>query len=399
MLGNLDDAKKILQEAVQVGRMSGNILVAVGALSNVAGLLLNSGEFTQAQELYTQAMQIARDPEGNLLPIAGKALMGLGEIAREQKDLKAAEQHISQAIELLQYLGEGGIVVAYLTLSRIRYAVGDIRTAFEFLEQAQALALQSAGTELDDILVAIQIVRMKLAQGNLDAVADWIEERELDRGAIVGTGSGKEPTSTPFTLLRLAEFTTFVRVLIAQERLQEAGSVLDYCLSIAQGSNQMRRVVECLILQADIHHRRGKLDSAVLVMEKALVLAEKHGYFRIFLDEGDEIAHVLYEVSKRGIMKELTGKLLAAFRSTEVLPKMPSSTTIVDIIVEPLSEREMDVVRLIAQGLSNQEIAQKLVLSLSTVKWHCGNIYSKLGVKNRMQAVAKVKQLGILDVE
>jgi LuxR family maltose regulon positive regulatory protein len=400
MLGRLEDALDILQEAIRVGQESGNILVAVGALSNVAGLLMNSGEMKQARELYTQALEMAQDSHGKPLPIAGKALMGLGEIAREWDDLESAEDYISQAIELLQYVGESGIVVSYLTLSRIFHTKGDVQGAFEMLEQAQELAVQSQETEFDDILVAIQRTRMHLSLGNLEEAVRWVEERDLDPSTIVGSEGREDVHLTSFQMLRLPEYTTLARILIAQGRFEEAQSVLKVCLSIAERSKQLRRIIECLILQAILLHRQGKRDSALQILEKALVLAEKHGYFRIFLEDGDELPHLIYEASERGIMPDFTGRLLAAHTRYEKVDEMPlSGLDQSDEIIEPLTERELDVLSLIVQGYTNQEIARELVLSLSTVKWHASNIYGKLGVKNRTQAVAKARQLGIVDAD
>jgi LuxR family maltose regulon positive regulatory protein len=399
MQGDLEDAVSILQEAVQAGQDSGNILVAAGALSNVAGLVMHAGDLKQAYDLYSQALEIARDSEGKPLPIAGKALMGLGEIAREQNDLEKATRDLLEAIDLLENFGEGGIIVAYLTLSRIYHVRGDDRAAFEMLEKAQKLATQSAGMEMDDILVSIQRARLNLSLGNLEEAIRWVDERELDSTGIVNGGQPEKLTSSSFTLLELSEYTTWVRILIAQGRYQEAQSVLDLCLSMAQETNQLRRILECQILQAVLHQGMGKMDSAVQIIREALDLANEHGYFRIFLDEGEELVQLLYEASRRGIEPDFAGKLLAAYTHTEALPKGRPLTADALEIVEPLSERELEVLGLIAQGMSNQEIARKLVLSLSTVKWHSGNIYGKLGAKNRTQAVAKARQLGILDVE
>ena len=133
---------------------------------------------------------------------------------------------------------------------------------------------------------------------------------------------------------------------------------------------------------------RPHIAQAMIALEHALTLAEPGGYVRIFLDEGEPMARLLYRAVERGIAPEYAGQLLAAFPALEAKPHTE--------MVEPLSERELDVLRLIAEGLSNQEIARRLHLSLSTVKWHTGNIYGKLGVKNRTQAVAKARSLGIL---
>jgi len=360
---------------------------------------MNSGEMKQAQELYTQALQMARDSKGNPLPIAGKVLMGLGEIAREQNDLQTAEQNLKQAIQLLQYLGEGGIVVAYLTLSRIYQAKRDVQSAFEMLERAQELAVQSVGTELDDFLVSLQRARLNLNLGDLDQAVQWAQERNLDPETILDGSmvDGAYPAS--FVLMKLPEYTTLVRILIAQGRIEEAQAVLKFCSSIAEETNQLRRTMECLVLQMDLLQHQGKTDSALQVLQKALILAEKHGFFRVFLDEGKATIRLLYEALKRDILPEFTGKLLAASTTTETLRPTPSIISgWNEGVVEPLSDRELEILELIAQGMSNQDIAQALVLSVSTVKWHTSNIYGKMGVKNRTQAVAKARLMGIVNI-
>ena len=139
--------------------------------------------------------------------------------------------------------------------------------------------------------------------------------------------------------------------------------------------------------------KRGELDGAITTLERALAGIVPERYLRTFLDQGDEMAELVYQASLRGIFPEFCKQLLDGFTRTAALVQ-PSTT-----LVEPLSPREIEILSCIAEGCTNQEIAQKLVISLYTVKKHAGNIYGKLGVKNRTEAAAKARYLGILTQE
>ncbi len=155
--------------------------------------------------------------------------------------------------------------------------------------------------------------------------------------------------------------------------------------------------LKVMVLQAVALHAHGENEEAVQLLGEALALAEPGGFIRIFVDEGPPIAHVLYEALSQGISPDYVRRLLAAFSDSE--PEQADSSRTKDTgsdLVEPLSKRELEVLQLIAEGLTNQEIATRLYLSLHTVKVHARNIYARLGVSNRTGAVAKGKALGIL---
>ena len=190
---------------------------------------------------------------------------------------------------------------------------------------------------------------------------------------------------------------TLIRIYINQGKYDQALCVIEPILELAKAGQRMKSVLKMLAMQAVIIHSMGDTPSALEILEQALYLAEEEGFVRTFLDEGEPMMQLLYEASSRGILPEYTGQLLAAYASSKpahMSIKKPAKDQME--LVEPLSDREVEVLTLIAEGLSNQEIAGRLYISLSTVKGHTSNIYGKLVVHNRTQAVMRGKELGII---
>jgi LuxR family maltose regulon positive regulatory protein len=158
----------------------------------------------------------------------------------------------------------------------------------------------------------------------------------------------------------------------------------------------MGSAIEILVLQAIAYHALGDLPAALLPLQHALALAEPEGYVRMFLDEGSSMMQLLREASAREIMPDYTDKLLAAFeaekRKSEDKPDLPPAQPLID----PLSQRELKILQLIAQGLSNREIGERLFLALDTIKGHNRKIFDKLQVQSRTEAIARARELGLL---
>jgi LuxR family maltose regulon positive regulatory protein len=226
--------------------------------------------------------------------------------------------------------------------------------------------------------------RIWLAQSNLDSADHWARELKLDINGVL------EPVHD-------FDYVILARILIAQERLDETYRLLQRLFKAAEAGGRTSKTIEILILQALAFQAGGDISQAMITLEKALALAEPGGFIRIFVDEGPSMGRLLYEALDREIAPDYVQRLLTAFPLTDQGQIDPSRSLAPDPkLVEPLSGREIEVLHLIAEGLTNREISSRLFLSLNTVKVHTRNIYGKLGVKNRTRAVARARALGIL---
>jgi LuxR family maltose regulon positive regulatory protein len=396
MRGDLNAASQAFEEVARMSQRAGNPLAAVGPLSNLAGLYMVHGQLRRAAAIFQQALELATDSQGRPLPMAGRVLMGLGELAREWNDLEAATRYLTQGIELTRQYLEIATVVGYTSLALVKQAQGDPERARQVLDRAGQLALEFDASQFDDLLVAAVQARLAVAQGNIEAAQRWVQERGFDRE------TGPEEPRASFHEMRELEQVTLARVYLAQEQADAALEVLEPLLQTAERTKRMRRVIELLALKAAAIQQRGEAEQALVALHRALSLAEPEGYVRVFVDIGEPMAHLLYEAAAQGIASAYAGRLLAAFEiEAPVAPSKtgePSAAGQPPSLVEPLSDRELEVLQLIAAGLSNREIATRLFISLSTVKGHTANIYGKLGVNSRTQAVATARALGVLHV-
>ncbi|MBU0494358.1 MAG: LuxR C-terminal-related transcriptional regulator [Chloroflexi bacterium] len=378
LAGDTDAAIQAFEEAARIAERGGNVMFAVAALCNLAGLAVDRGQLHRAAAGYRRALELATDAQGQgrRWPVASRALLGLGALAQEWNDLDAAARHFQEGLELSKQYAEIGALFCCLHLARVRQMQGDVDSAEDLLLQARRIAVQYDATEMDDRLVDLAQVRVWLAQGNVAAAARWADDTTASVLALPE--------------LREGEDLTRARVRLAQSRGDDALTLLEPLLHAAEKRGRMRRVVELLALHALAFQSQGDAEGALAPLARSLTLAEPEGYIRTFVDEGPPMATLLRQAAMRGIAPAYVGQLLAAFEASEpeTIPTQP--------LVEPLSERELEVLGLIAQGLSNREIAGRLVISLSTVKGHTANIYGKLGVNSRTQAVAQARALGIL---
>lgn len=389
--GDLEAAHRSFAKGVVHQQMAGHTRFQIAGTHILADIRIAQGRLREAARTYEQSLRVATE-RGE--PVWGTAnlYVGLSELHRERGDLRAAKQHLLRSKELGEHVGLPETRYRwYVALARIKEAQGDLDGALDLLDEAEIQYVESPDPDVRPI--AALKTRVWVAQGRLAEALGWAREQGLS-------------DHDDLSYLREFEHITLARVLLAryksdrEERsIHEAMGLLKRLLKAAEEGGRMGSVIEILVLQALAHEAQGDSPSALAPLERALTLAEPEGYVRIFVDEGRPMAGLLSEAVAHGIMPDYAGRLLAVFEAetheSEEESHLPN-TLPARSVVEPLSARELEVLRLIAQGLSNRQISERLFLALSTVKGHNRIIFSKLMVGRRTEAVARARELGLL---
>ena len=296
------------------------------------------------------------------LPFAHEPYLGLARVSYEWNDLAAAQRHAEQSARLARQIENTESVAACeVFLARVKAAQGDAAGASAALARAEQFARQHNFTARLREVAAAQVLAL-LRQNDPAAAAKLAQIYDI-------------PLSQARIYLARGDAPAALEVLGSLRRQAEAKGWADERLKI-------------MVLQAVAQHAHGAKEEAVRLLGEALALAEPGGFVRLFIDEGPPMAELLSEAAARGLAAEYVRKLLAAFGQPQTAQPQP--------LVEPLSPREMQVLRLIAQGLSNREIGERLFLAVITVKGHNQRIFGKLQVQRRTEAVARARELGLL---
>jgi LuxR family maltose regulon positive regulatory protein len=390
--GDLEAAHQTFTDCMASLKMGGNILFSISATIGLANIRVAQGRLHEAVSAYEQSLQLVMEHGGPVQPVTSDMYLGLSVLHHEQGDLEAATQHLLRSKKLGEQAALPDWQYRYcLAQARIKEAQGDLDSALELLHEAERLYFR---TPLPNVRpVAALKTRVWIAQGRLTEALAWARERGLS-------------VDDDLSYLREFEHVTLARVLIAKYKrdranrsILEAMGLLERLLKAAEEGGRMGSVIEILVLQALAHEAQGNIPLALVPLERALALAEPEGYIRIFVDEGIPMAQLLSATAAHGIMPDYIGKLLAVIEAEEYkredrsyLPPAPPAQP----LIEPLSQRELEVLQLIAQGLSNREISERLFLALSTVKGHNRIIFGKLQVQRRTEAVARARELGLV---
>ena len=382
-LGKLEAAQAALEEAEALGVEIGNPFTAWVSWDHLARLQVERGRLIQAARQYRQAIDQVVGQRRSPSPVAGIYYIELADILREWNELDEALQMLEQGDELAGLGGlEEVIVLGYLIQARIVQAQGDGPAALAMIKRAEALLRQHELSVFPPWVRAVR-ARLHLRQGNLTEATAWATTSNLSLDD--DAGYGQHP----------GEYATLARVLIARAD-PAATPLLTRMQTVMEADSRQGRTIEILALQALAQQSQGDTERALEALARSLALAEAGSYMRLYLDEGEPMAKLLAQLPPAAYRN----KILAQFGELRVtndefrvegekIVKRQSE-------IENLTEREVQILRLIAAGLSNKEIAAQLILSLSTVKWYTSAIYGKLGVRRRTEAVERGRLLGII---
>lgn len=319
--------------------------------------------------------------------------MGLAEVFYQWNEVDAASEHAERGVALGEAAGITDLIhSATLVAAKVKAAAGARAEVLAMLRRAQETAPQVGGAHVIRRVQASEAL-VRLRFGEEEAVRHWVRSRDH--------------TASPDLLVNELEALVEARWRLAEAQPGEALHILDSVLPAAEAAKRQGSVIETLVLQARALAALNEIDAAMATLQRALELAEPEGYVRVFVDEGPTLAELLRAVGRQSSASHLRpylGRLLAAFaaraqgadaHATELQPPAAHGLSAAALI-EPLTEREAEVLRLIGAGASNEQIASALIISIHTVRKHVSNILGKLDVTSRTEAVARARQLGLL---
>jgi LuxR family maltose regulon positive regulatory protein len=406
--GDTSKASDALYETVAIARRANNLFVLIVATCQLAEMQMLQGRLSQAFVTLEKARLLVVGPDEKPIALTGIIDNGLGEILRERNRLEEAKEYLERGRRLSQTAWWVSSLEGTVSLARLLQSQGNFAEAQTLLEEAFRLSLSPESSQWDAVSMAATAVRLALQRGDLSAAHRWWEQSRLHD--FQHTRSRETYPYHVFEYLLLTQARYDLAVGQAVEDALLLHQVLERLRSVLPQAEQFKRVssqIEILVLRALIERALGEHDQAVQTLLSALALGEPEDYRRIYLDEGPDMADLLAgcrdKQQETGAyspsLQYITSLLEACHREAGTLaPEPPPSSAIQtqDGFNIFLSAREVQVLSLIAQGKSNQEIAEELFLALNTVKRHSHNIYAKLDVKKRTQAVSKARQLGII---
>lgn len=386
--GDLDGAYQALFQAMTNFQSAGNMVFAISVTYGLADIRITQGRLHEAIRTYKRSLQLVAAQSEPALPGTAELYLGLGELYMEQDDMQAATQHLQKSRELGEHAALPNFPYRVRrVLARAKELEGDLDGALDLLDEAGRHYRSEPVPDLRP-LTALK-TRVWLRQNKLTQARGWVSERGLS-------------VNDELSYLQEFEHITLARVLFAQSNRQsidQALELLERLLQAAEAGGRTGSVIEILILRALAHRAQGEITLALLACKRALTLAEPEGYVHLFVDEGPPMAELLSQATADGTLPNYTARLLGAFpvagqKHTDQSSPLTASTA--QQLAEPLSQRELQVLELVAQGFSNREIGERLFLALDTVKGHNRRIYSKLQVSSRTEAIARARALGLI---
>ncbi len=380
--GDLEAAGRAYSEALEASRSAGNQFLGLLAGTKLAVAYKHQGHLQSAEVLCQQLVMFANSSEQPNSEMAGKVYAIWGDILCEWNELERAEALLRKAVDLCKREGNvAAIGLSYLYLLRVLLARGKSQAMEETLGYLEELMQVTS--------VPVWIHKSIVAWKSWV----WVNEGRLEEAARYLSQNGVR-AHHELGFREEGAYLSLARLQLAQGHPAEADELMSKLYPDAARQGQLGLMIACLCIRAVANMTQGSRAEALKILDKALSLAEPGGYIQVFVEEGPLMARLVYEIAEKRADRQYTGRLLAAFANHSMQAHQQLRKN--DEIIEPLSRRELEVLHLIADGLSNQEIAARLYLTVRTIKFHTGNIFSKLGVKSRTEAVARARALGLL---
>jgi LuxR family maltose regulon positive regulatory protein len=376
-LGDVQAAEQAFQDALPLTRAAGDTFSQLQIYTHLSQMRAIRGQLGAAEEACQELKQMAIEPGWKNVPAAGLGGVMHGRVLYERNDLPGALATLTAGITTLENFSlKRAEIIGCILLARVQLALGEMDQARGTLDRAWNM-IQKYNLKQITMPAAAYRARLLLQMGDLETAARWAATVE-------------QQANDPLNPALEYDHITLARVYMAQGRLDEAQELLARLLPPAEEAGRMARVIEILVLQVMVAYDQQDGTRALTALKRALILAEPEGFVRSFVDEGAPTAALLRQLRAQGLHLAYVNKLLAAF------PAGAAASMTVNPLPESLSEREMEVLRLVATGASNKDIADQLFIALSTAKKHVSNILVKLDTPNRTQAVARASELALL---
>jgi LuxR family transcriptional regulator, maltose regulon positive regulatory protein len=383
---DLEAASTAFAETAELGRAAGHDYLVLKAMSRQAELQMARGRLRSADHVLQSTLRFAVEQGGDSLPATGEVHVIIGELLYEWNEVESAARRLKEGIRLAERMGQFETLVdGYVALSRLERAQGNTESALESARDANSLAQRSGAGEAI-VEAAAWNARLHLTRNDLTTAV-----LELERIAGVPAVS--------VSMVRESAQIARTRLNLARGEHEEALRLLEALRQSAETAGRTGKLIEILTLQALTLWQRSKREQALGTLTRALALAEPEGYVRTFVDEGTAMGELLsagLEARQRGHLDatRIPARYLA--KLLVILAQKNAAPGVGERLSEPLSERELEVLGLVAAGKSNVEIASSLFVSLSTVKTHINNLYRKLGARSRTHALARARDLDLI---